>query len=141
MSEAEAPADERPIEKPAKAPFSSSESYALVFLTVVGMFAVFQMWLMRGFLPYVPIWDSDDSMRILSVRDLLADDLDAVLPHARGHRQPLATANRATLAPVLAEMAAEGLPTAPLNMMSVELFDESRRPLAEIRLILEEIAK
>ncbi|ANP86536.1 DUF6894 family protein [Rhizobium leguminosarum] len=42
---------------------------------------------------------------------------------------------------VLAEMAAEGLPTAPLNMMSVELFDESRRPLAEIRLILEEISK
>ncbi|MCJ9695259.1 hypothetical protein MOV76_27110 [Rhizobium sp. PRIMUS64] len=42
---------------------------------------------------------------------------------------------------VLAEMAAEGLPTAPLNMMSVELFDENRRPLAEIRLILEEIAK
>jgi hypothetical protein len=38
-------------------------------------------------------------------------------------------------------MATEGLPTAPLNMMSVELFDESRRPLAEIRLILEEIAK
>ncbi|PCK83641.1 hypothetical protein CPT32_28050 [Rhizobium sophoriradicis] len=42
---------------------------------------------------------------------------------------------------VLAEMAAEGLPAAPLNMLSVELFDESRRPLAEIRLILEEIAK
>nr|WP_210282997.1 hypothetical protein [Rhizobium sp. BK049] len=42
---------------------------------------------------------------------------------------------------VLAEMAAEGLPTAPLNMLSVELFDESRKPLAEIRLILEEIAK
>lgn len=36
---------------------------------------------------------------------------------------------------VLAEMATEGLPAAPLNMMSVELFDESRRPLAEIRLI------
>lgn len=42
---------------------------------------------------------------------------------------------------VLAEMATEGLPAAPLNMMSVELFDESRKPLAEIRLILEEIAK
>ncbi|WP_064695931.1 DUF6894 family protein [Rhizobium aegyptiacum] len=42
---------------------------------------------------------------------------------------------------VLAEMAAEGLPTAPLNMLSVELFDESRKPIAEIRLVLEEIAK
>ncbi|OWV70164.1 hypothetical protein ATY77_19180 [Rhizobium sp. R634] len=42
---------------------------------------------------------------------------------------------------VLAEMAAEGLPAPPLNMLSVELFDDSRSPLAEIRLILEEIAK
>ncbi|MBP2444807.1 hypothetical protein JOH51_002246 [Rhizobium leguminosarum] len=42
---------------------------------------------------------------------------------------------------MLAEMAAEGLPAEPLNMLSVELFDERRRPLAEIRLILEEIAK
>ncbi|WP_027664178.1 DUF6894 family protein [Rhizobium leguminosarum] len=42
---------------------------------------------------------------------------------------------------VLAEMAAEGLPAAPLNMMSVELFDESHTPLAEIRLILEENPK
>ncbi len=43
---------------------------------------------------------------------------------------------------MLAEMGRRGpfrLP--PLNMLSVELFDESRRPLAEIRLILEEIAK
>ncbi len=41
------------------------------------------------------------------VRDLLDDDADAVLPHARGHRQPLATAYRVTLAPVLARMAAD----------------------------------
>ncbi|WP_345604852.1 NTP transferase domain-containing protein [Pseudonocardia adelaidensis] len=32
-------------------------------------------------------------------------DGDAVLPHARGHRQPLAAAYRTTLAPVLARMA------------------------------------
>ncbi len=32
-------------------------------------------------------------------------DEDAVLPHVRGHRQPLATAYRTALAPVLAEMA------------------------------------
>lgn len=37
-------------------------------------------------------------------------------------------------------LAGEGHPIIPV-MMSVELFDESRRPLAEIRLILEEIAK
>ncbi|SEH87204.1 hypothetical protein SAMN05216228_1010168 [Rhizobium tibeticum] len=41
----------------------------------------------------------------------------------------------------LAESAADGLPEAPLNMMSVELFDENRRPITEIRLILEEIRK
>ncbi|MHA6621480.1 NTP transferase domain-containing protein [Pseudonocardia sp. DLS-67] len=34
-------------------------------------------------------------------------DGDAVLPHARGHRQPLAAAYRTTLAPVLARMADE----------------------------------
>jgi molybdopterin-guanine dinucleotide biosynthesis protein A len=34
-------------------------------------------------------------------------DGDAVLPHARGHRQPLATAYRVALAPVLAQMAAD----------------------------------
>ncbi|UVD55485.1 hypothetical protein NE852_15445 [Rhizobium sp. Pop5] len=42
---------------------------------------------------------------------------------------------------ILAEMAAEGLPSAPLNMFSVELFDESRKPVTEIRLILEEITR
>jgi molybdopterin-guanine dinucleotide biosynthesis protein A len=40
---------------------------------------------------------------IRRVLDLL--DGDAVLPHARGHRQPLATAYRTALAPVLAQMA------------------------------------
>jgi molybdopterin-guanine dinucleotide biosynthesis protein A len=34
-------------------------------------------------------------------------DGDAVLPHVRGHRQPLATAYSVTLAPVLAQMAAD----------------------------------
>lgn len=41
------------------------------------------------------------------VLDLLDDDADAVLPHARGHRQPLAAAYRPGLAPVLAQMAAD----------------------------------
>ena len=39
------------------------------------------------------------------VLGLLGDDADAVLPHAGGHRQPLATAYRCTLARVLAQMA------------------------------------
>jgi molybdenum cofactor guanylyltransferase len=38
---------------------------------------------------------------------LLDADADAVLPHARGHRQPLAAAYRTALAPVLAQMAAD----------------------------------
>jgi molybdopterin-guanine dinucleotide biosynthesis protein A len=41
------------------------------------------------------------------VLGLLDTDADAVLPHARGHRQPLATAYRVALAPVLAQMAAD----------------------------------
>lgn len=41
----------------------------------------------------------------------------------------------------LGEMACEGLPEAPLNMISVELFDENRIPIAEFRLLLEEIPK
>lgn len=41
----------------------------------------------------------------------------------------------------LAEMAREGLPEAPLNMISVELFDENRAPIVEFRLLLEEIPK
>jgi hypothetical protein len=41
----------------------------------------------------------------------------------------------------LAEMARDGLPEAPFNMVSVELFDEDRRPITEFRLLLEEVAK
>ncbi|MBW9118100.1 hypothetical protein JNB88_31290 [Rhizobium cauense] len=41
----------------------------------------------------------------------------------------------------LTEIAADGLPKGPLNMLSVEVFDEHKRPLREIRLILEEIDK
>ena len=41
------------------------------------------------------------------VLDLLGTDAAAVLPHARGHRQPLAAAYRVALAPVLAQMAAD----------------------------------
>ena len=41
----------------------------------------------------------------------------------------------------LAQMACEGLPEAPLNMISVELFDEDHVPIAEFRLLLEEISK
>ncbi|MBW9054591.1 DUF6894 family protein [Rhizobium mesosinicum] len=41
----------------------------------------------------------------------------------------------------LAQMACDGLPEAPLNMISVELFDEDRAPIAEFRLLLEEISK
>jgi molybdenum cofactor guanylyltransferase len=41
------------------------------------------------------------------VRDLLDGESDAVLPHARGHRQPLAASYRVTLAPVLMAMAAD----------------------------------
>lgn len=41
----------------------------------------------------------------------------------------------------LAEMAADGLPTADYHMLSVEVFDEERKPVREFRLILEEIDK
>ena len=41
----------------------------------------------------------------------------------------------------LAEMAADGLPRGEYNMLSVEIFDDQRRPVREIRLILEEIDK
>nr|WP_205923406.1 hypothetical protein [Rhizobium leguminosarum] len=68
-------------------------------------------------------------------------DRDGVGATETGYDFDSIEAAKAEARRVLAEMAAEGLPTAPLNMMSVELFDESRRPLAEIRLILEEIAK
>ncbi|KRB61524.1 hypothetical protein ASE04_21985 [Rhizobium sp. Root708] len=39
----------------------------------------------------------------------------------------------------LSEMAADGLPTSEYNMLSVEVFDEDRKPIREIRLVLEEI--
>ncbi|MFA1625491.1 hypothetical protein ACDY96_22715 [Rhizobium mongolense] len=41
----------------------------------------------------------------------------------------------------LAETAAGGLPETPVHMLSVELFDENRLPITELRLILEEISK
>jgi hypothetical protein len=41
----------------------------------------------------------------------------------------------------LSEMAADGLPTSEYNMLSVEVFDEEKRPVREIRLVLEEINK
>ncbi|MBX5165057.1 MULTISPECIES: DUF6894 family protein [unclassified Rhizobium] len=68
-------------------------------------------------------------------------DRDGVGTTETGYEFASIEAAKAEARRVLAEMAAEGLPSEPLNMLSVELFDESRRPLAEIRLILEEIAK
>jgi hypothetical protein len=41
----------------------------------------------------------------------------------------------------LAEMALDGLPQAPMNMLAVEVFDEQRRPIIEVRLTLETIPK
>ena len=41
----------------------------------------------------------------------------------------------------LAEMARDGLPKEPVNLMSVELFDELKRPITELRLIFEVIPK
>jgi len=41
----------------------------------------------------------------------------------------------------LTEMAADGLPTSAYNMLSVEVFDAQRKPIREIRLVLEEIDK
>ncbi|MBB4226822.1 DUF6894 family protein [Rhizobium mongolense] len=41
----------------------------------------------------------------------------------------------------LTETAAGGLPETPVHMLSVELFDENRLPITELRLILEEISK
>ena len=68
-------------------------------------------------------------------------DGDGVGATETGYEFASIKAAKAEARRVLAEMAAEGLPAEPLNMLSVELFDESRRPLAEIRLILEEIPK
>jgi hypothetical protein len=41
----------------------------------------------------------------------------------------------------LAEMALDGLPTEPLNMLSVEVFNGRRVPIIEVRLKLEIIPK
>jgi hypothetical protein len=41
----------------------------------------------------------------------------------------------------LAAIAADGLPSEPTSLLSIEIFDSDRRPLREIRLILEEIDK
>ncbi len=41
----------------------------------------------------------------------------------------------------LAEMARDGLPKEPVNVMSVELFDERKRPITELRLMFEVIPK
>jgi hypothetical protein len=41
----------------------------------------------------------------------------------------------------LAEMALDGLPGEPMNMLSVEVFDEARQPIVEVRLTLETIPK
>lgn len=52
------------------------------------------------------------------------DDADAAINEART---------------ALTEMAADGLPSKNYNMLSVEVFDEHRNPIREIRLVLEEI--
>lgn len=41
----------------------------------------------------------------------------------------------------LANVAADGLPTQPLNMVSVEVLDDEKRPIWEARLLYEEIDK
>jgi hypothetical protein len=41
----------------------------------------------------------------------------------------------------LAESAMDGIPGPPLNMYSVELFDEERHAIIEYRLLYEEVAK
>lgn len=41
----------------------------------------------------------------------------------------------------LAAIAADGIPREPTSMLSIEIFDGDRKPIREIRLILEEIDK
>ncbi|WP_348270866.1 hypothetical protein [Rhizobium sp. Root1220] len=41
----------------------------------------------------------------------------------------------------LAEMARDGLPKEPVNMMSVEVFNEHKQPITELRLTFEVIPK
>jgi molybdenum cofactor guanylyltransferase len=58
---------------------------------------------------------------------LLDEDADVVLPHARGHRQPLAAAYRTALAPLVAQLVADG------QRKPAMLFDRcrTRRPDAD----------
>lgn len=42
---------------------------------------------------------------------------------------------------ILANLASDGLPREPLDMMSVEVYDADRKPLFEFRLALQEIVK
>jgi molybdopterin-guanine dinucleotide biosynthesis protein A len=55
--------------------------------------------------------------RVLAALD---DDTDVVLPHARGHRQPLAAAYRTALAPLVAKLVADG------QLKLAMLFDQCR---------------
>ena len=54
------------------------------------------------------------------VLDALGADVDVVLPHAGGHRQPLAAAYRTALAPLVAELVADG------RLKLAMLFDHCR---------------
>ena len=42
---------------------------------------------------------------------------------------------------ILSEMASDVLPSPPMNMISVEVFDEDRRPIVETRLVLDVLPK
>lgn len=42
---------------------------------------------------------------------------------------------------MLANLASDGLPREPLDMMSVQIYDEEHKPLVEYRLALQEIIK
>lgn len=72
----------------------------------------------------VQILDRDGNGPVESAFD--CENAEAAIERARGD---------------LAELAGHGLPRPPLNMLTVEVFDEVRRPIREIRLILEEIDK
>lgn len=41
----------------------------------------------------------------------------------------------------LSRLAAQGLPDDPINMLSVEIYDEQQKPELELRLMMEEIRK
>ena len=42
---------------------------------------------------------------------------------------------------MLANLASDGLPREPLDLMSVEVYDEDHKPIVEYRLALQEIVK